>query len=117
MRIIVCGGREYSDVARLRAVLDEFHGNKSIEHVAHGDARGVDRWAAAWAQKHGITTTSYPADWQRYGRAAGPIRNREMLRAEMALGLTMVVAFPGGKGTRDMCSQACAAGVMVYSVA
>ena len=54
---------------------------------------------------------SYPAQWDVYGRRAGPIRNQEMIDEGKPDG---VVAFPGGKGTADMVRRAEAAGLKVW---
>jgi predicted Rossmann-fold nucleotide-binding protein len=57
----------------------------------------------------GISEESHPANWNAWGRAAGPRRNQEMLMRKPNL----VVAFPGGEGTADMVQKAIAAGVKV----
>ena len=61
---------------------------------------------------HGIDVNAKPADWKRHGRAAGPIRNGEMLKDRPDL----VVAFPGGKGTANMVTQATNAGIEIVLV-
>jgi hypothetical protein len=80
--------------------------------IVHGNARGADRWAALIAKELGYKVEPHPANWTRYGRSAGPIRNREML----ASGVVLVIAFPGGRGTDDMIKQAMKAGVKVLRV-
>lgn len=111
MKVLVCGGCDYSDKAFVHWVLDVLSEKKHIELVIHGCARGADSFAEEWAiEKNGCTAFGVPADWKKHGNAAGPIRNRQML----TLGRPdLVVAFEGGAGTRDMTSAATAAGVKV----
>lgn len=112
LRIIVCGGRDYSDHVKLRAVLSKLNGERPIEHLFHGNARGADREAATWGKLAGIKVHPCPADWTRYGKRAGPIRNQNMLGQHIDL----VVAFPGGRGTADMVKRARKAGVEVLEI-
>lgn len=105
---IVCGSRSYrSDIFDELDRLAEERGYPLT--VRHGDCRGVDRQAHEWARQRCISVERCPADWITHGRAAGPIRNRQMLDA----GADLVVAFPGGRGTADMVKQARARGVEV----
>ena len=109
MRIIVCGGRNYSDRTTVARVLGALDGQTTI---IHGDAPGADRLAATIAADYGYRVESYPADWDGHGKAAGPIRNQQMLDA----GADLVIAFPGGRGTADMSNRAQRAGVPVLKV-
>lgn len=111
-RIIVCGGRDYADRARVWEVLDGLLVEFGAIVVFHGGARGADALAERWTIERGVTGFASPADWTKHGRAAGPIRNRQMLDA----GADLVVAFPGGSGTADMIKQARARGVPVREV-
>lgn len=111
-RVLVCGGRDYDDAQSLAMVLDAAHYANPIECLIHGAARGADTLAADWALSHDVLCKAYPADWDRHGRAAGPIRNTRMLLELPHL----VIAFPGGKGTADMIRQAEAAKVPVVKV-
>lgn len=109
-RVLVCGGRDFRDVALLKDVLN---GLMPLAAICHGGATGADALADGWAYLHEIPCTRYPADWGLYGRHAGPLRNRQML-AEFNPDL--VVAFPGGKGTADMVRRARKAGFEVLVV-
>lgn len=114
MRALVCGGRTFSDRNMLDAALDRFTRHVlQITSLIHGDARGADRMAGDWARMRGIPVEAFPADWAGQGRAAGPIRNARMLAEG---GPDLVIAFPGGRGTANMVSQAEAAGVPVYTI-
>lgn len=112
MRVLVTGGREYSDKLRVWEILDGVHLETPISLLIHGQATGADRLAGDWAAEHGVRVSASPADWKKYGRAAGPIRNREMLDENPNL----VVAFPGGKGTANMVKVARAAGLHVVII-
>ena len=106
MKVIVCGGRDFDDVALLRDSMESLLlPKKSL--VIIGGCRGADKLAAEWARDRGYHEVVVPANWERYGNFAGPVRNAAMLKLEPDL----VVAFPGGKGTANMVKQARAAGV------
>lgn len=113
MKILVCGGRTYREGPRLFSYLDALHAEVGVTLVIHGDARGADRLAGGWANQRGIEQRAYPANWEKHGKAAGFRRNEEMLRRGQP---DMVVAFPGGPGTRSMCDLARAAGVRLRIV-
>lgn len=105
MKLLVCGGRDYSDILTLWAVLDAIHSKMPITHLIHGGASGADSRAADWADDtKGVQGVQCLANW-RYGKSAGPIRNAAML----ALGPDRVLAFPGGVGTAHMVKIARAA--------
>lgn len=98
MKFIVCGGRDYSDKARVHQVLDGVHKKCTIHAIIEGGATGADRLAREWALEKGIQVFTAHANWKLYGNGAGPKRNAAML----ALEPDGVIAFPGGTGTRDM---------------
>lgn len=123
MRILVCGGRDFSDYDLLgKTLLGLFPPATddmstwmvpSDTVIIHGDADGADQLADQWAVVHWVQIERYPADWERHGRAAGPIRNKQMLDEGKP---DLVVAFPGGRGTANMVRQARAAGVRVMEI-
>ena len=109
MKVLVTGGRHYEDGVTLFRVLGEIHTSRGISLLIRGDASGADRLAGEWADINDVPVEAFPADWKQHGRAAGPIRNREMLARKPNL----VIAFPGGRGTADMVRQAKSAGIPV----
>lgn len=109
--MLVCGGRDYGDVARLNTALEALHGRRRITMVIEGGAWGADRLASAWAQQHGIEVRTFPADWEKHGKSAGHRRNRQMLLEGLP---NLVVAFPGGRGTANMIENARKEGVKVW---
>jgi YspA, cpYpsA-related SLOG family len=114
MRILVCGGRDYSNGRALNEALDAIHAERPVTRLIHGAARGADSFAADWARSRGIPALRFPADWKKDGKAAGFIRNTKMLREGRP---ELVVAFPGGKGTAHMVKSARDAGIAVLEVA
>jgi hypothetical protein len=119
VRVLVCGGRDYSNYWQVDSVLSDLWEHKAGRqlHVIHGGARGADSLAAEFVSRahplDNITGTAYPADWRRYGKGAGAIRNQKMLDEAKP---DLVVAFPGGPGTADMVKRARAGGVEVREV-
>ena len=111
MKIIVCGGRDFDNVSAVRHALTVAHAKRPITLLIEGGAAGADKLAREWAGANGVLHVTVLADWKRYGPAAGPIRNTEMLREYVPDG---VIAFPGGKGTADMVNQARKAGIKVW---
>lgn len=79
-----------------------------ISVLIEGEAKGADTLARSWAYRNNIPVLRFPANWSKYGRAAGPIRNKQMLVEGMP---ELVVAFlaPESIGTRNMIQQAKAA--------
>jgi hypothetical protein len=110
MRILVCGGRDFNDSVFLYKYLDKMHAEQPIEEVIEGGAIGADTIARNWAMDRGVNVTTYWANWNKHGNAAGPIRNKRML---VQGDPDVVVAFPGGRGTANMMAQALGANIRV----
>lgn len=112
-RVLVCGGRDYSDEGQVAVILDAEHAHSPIGVIIHGHARGADTLADQWAARNNVSRHGFKAQWDKHGKAAGPIRNARMLEAGRP---ELVIAFPGGSGTQNMITQARAAGVPVIEV-
>ena len=110
MRLLVAGSRDLTDRAQVFRVLDWVHARTPVSVLIQGGARGADSLAKEWAESRGVPVESFPADWGKHGKRAGPLRNARMLREGCP---DLVVAFSGGRGTADMVRQAEAAGVRV----
>jgi len=80
MKLIIAGGRDFDDYEMMCMVLDEDLFKQPVTEVVCGEAKGADALGKRWAIEHKIPVTSYPAKWDFYGPAAGPIRNAEMAR-------------------------------------
>lgn len=101
MKILVTGGRDFKDEKYIYSVLDEYKGKITL--LITGDATGVDAIAVKWAIKNNIKNVVYFADWISFGKSAGPIRNFQMLNLNPDI--EVILAFPGGKGTKNMIKQ------------
>lgn len=110
MRLLVCGGRDYNDRRGVFRSLDRLLTKRQVVTLIHGAAPGADSLAAQWAKERGIEQIACPAEWEKYGKRAGPLRNAHML----TLNPDGLVAFPGGRGTADMVMQAINAGLNVW---
>lgn len=104
MRILVTGSRYWTDKQKIKdsilaqvGPLDE----PIATYIVHGGANGADSLAGEVARECGFREVVFRADWKRWGRAAGPMRNAEMLDRSDP---DVVLAFPIGKssGTRHM---------------
>lgn len=133
MRVLVCGGRTFGvddgvrmwiddqaviqrhvrEQALFTIILDQIHKRIPIAQIIHGAAKGADSLANDWAFQKGVEVRLFPAEWDRYGRRAGPVRNAQMLREGQP---DLVVAFPESRGTRHMVQIAREAGVGVAVV-
>ncbi|MDB4893112.1 MAG: hypothetical protein JWL61_4967 [Gemmatimonadetes bacterium] len=112
-RVLVCGGRGYKDAERLFAVLDDVHQSRGVFVVINGRATGADALSTEWALGRILNVWSFRADWITHGNAAGPLRNQRMLDVGNP---TLVVAFPGGRGTADMVRRARKAGIEIMAI-
>jgi hypothetical protein len=110
MRVLVCGGRRFSDAQRLGAFLGGLEHHAKITAIIHGGATGADYLAGKYAEWRNVDTMVFPAEWDLHGKAAGPLRNQRMLDEGKP---DVVISFPGGKGTADMIRRAKAAGIPV----
>lgn len=112
MRVLICGGRDYNERDVVFDALMSLAAHEDLTIIS-GMARGADTLGADWAILHGMELLKYPADWSTHGKAAGPIRNQQMLDEGKP---DLVLAFPGGRGTDDMKRRAREAGVEVVEV-
>lgn len=114
--VVVTGGRDFANqtclesaLARLKAKV-EMEGRRLV--IRHGACpTGADAMAEAWAKANGVETDPKPADWDRRRKAAGMIRNREMVAPGDVEG---VVAFPGIVGTPAMVRHCEGLGIPVW---
>jgi hypothetical protein len=118
VRLLVCGGRTYGDKPyqrrKIYQTLDAYRDRIVISVLIEGECQtGADFHAKKWAERNDIQVLPFKADWDAYGRAAGPRRNQQMLEEGLP---DRVLAFPGGPGTRDMVERAETAGVHVERI-
>lgn len=117
-RVVVAGGGRdllWSPEQIVAALVARTSG-QVVHGLLHGGARGADRAIGRAARQLGWPVEVLAADWRRHGRAAGPIRNRELLELAISRAVALssaaapvsvlVVAFPGGAGTASLVQQA-----------
>lgn len=107
--VIITGGRYYANREQLHKVLELF----DIGVLIQGGANGADKLALEYAKLNSITNITVSANWDRDGRAAGPIRNKAMVKAYPN---AVVIAFPGGVGTENCVKEAINNGLTVLRV-
>ena len=115
--MVVTGGRNYADNATIFNVIRWLDPTDIFE----GGASGLDALARIAGKALGIRVHTDPADWARFGAAAGRKRNQEMLEeayecAEASEKPLLLVSFPGGAGTRDCTDRAKAMSIPVLIV-
>lgn len=114
MRVIVCGNRTFGTFKSHLLQLDLALSKLSLDAVIlHGGAKGADELAGKWAERNERQCVVFSANWEKYDKAAGPIRNAEMLRSGKP---DLVIAFWDRRspGTRDMVTRSKLAGVEVH---
>ena len=110
-KILICGGRDYSDKKNAFSVFEDsqiINGDLIIQ----GGASGGDYLARCFAKKYGIGCCTMHVNWDFYGKKAGPIRNSAML----SLNPDLCIALPGGIGTKNMVNKCKKAGIRVIEV-
>jgi hypothetical protein len=112
--VLVCGSRDWSDKDAVANKLADLAGLPAVE-IIHGGARGADSMADEIARLYGFSVRVFPADWNRYGRRAGFLRNLEMLDQRPNL----VIAFQrnASRGTQHTINEARKRGIPVEVVA
>ena len=118
-KVIIAGSRKYTDYSKLKQECDKILSNKIQEFevvIVSGGASGADALGERYATERGLNIEHHPADWNKNGRAAGPIRNAEMASVSDAL-----IAFPklgeANRGTINMINVAKSKGLLVRVIA
>lgn len=111
--VVVTGGRNYHNWMVTYRTLDRVHRLRTIKMLVSGMAPGLDSMAATWARQRGVPLIEAPADWKRFGKAAGVLRNEAMLVDHEP---QVCIAFPGGRGTADMVRRVKARGIPLLQV-
>ena len=106
-KILVCGGSHFESYGLLKVVLskliEKFHINISTSEIVSGHCQGADMLGEKYAEEYGISVKAFPADWGKYKRKAGPIRNKQMIDYISGFENKLVVAFTTADtvGTRN----------------
>lgn len=109
--VLVCGSHTSVEPRKVFNVLDAYKLLYGELLILHGAAPNTDSVAEQWAKSRQVIYIGVPAQWDLYGRSAGPHRNLEMLALFKP---DHVIAFPGGPGTRNMIAQARSHGIEPY---
>lgn len=108
MKYAIVGSRGFLEYKIMEKFLNKFG---DIDEIISGGAKGADSMAELYAREKGIKLTIFPADWEKYGKSAGMIRNKDIIN-----NCDVCVAFWDGisKGTKNSISLAQKQNKMVY---
>lgn len=111
MKTIICGMCTATYSQTIDAIQSAINHGAVITEVVSGCAPGTDGYGELWGEVYQIPVKRFPADWNKHGRAAGPIRN-----SEMAAYADQLIAVWDGKsrGTGDMVRKAQAKGMKLF---
>jgi hypothetical protein len=117
LRLLVCGNRDWTCLDTIASWLRPFRKRGPVT-VIHGAARGADFLAGEAAKALGFAVEEYPADWDQFGRRAGPIRNEAMAAQNITRGLAFGSLYRGSRltGTGDMVVRLLDRGLLVTVV-
>ena len=124
--ILITGAREWDEVSKISDTLSAFSSNDNAKTlIIHGGCSGVDMLADGVAKKLNFSISTFPANWSKYGRAAGPVRNAQMVEEVLKYKKnknidTVVIAFHGcldkSKGTKNCVKLALKKGIDVILI-
>lgn len=103
MKVIIAGSRDFSDYEKLKEVCDYMLSRQTDVEIVSGAARGADILGEQYAKEKGHSLKQFPAEWDKFGKRAGYLRNEDMAKYSDAL-----IAFWDGKskGTEHMINLA-----------
>lgn len=113
MKVIIAGSRGFSDFSLLFSKCEEILENQIDIEIVSGTAKGADKLGEHYASLKGYSVARFPADWDKHGKAAGYVRNKEMAEYSDAL-----IAFWDGesKGTKHMIDLAQTKGLKIHVI-
>lgn len=118
MKVLVCGDRNWTNIIPIREALQVYdqrtHESGEPLIVIHGAAKGADTLAEIVGNEIGAEIQAFPAKWDTHGKAAGPIRNQQMLNQDPDVVLALHDDLENSRGTGDMVRRALRKGTMVY---
>lgn len=108
LKFIVAGSRHFLDYRLLERELNKAFNKYNCIEIVSGGAYGADTLGEVYGKRNRVPVKRFPANWEKHGKSAGPIRNREMAKYADAL-----IAFlaPNSRGTKDMIKAATDAGL------
>ena len=117
IKVIIAGTRDFNDYAFLKKNVDYFlqgiNPNSEEIEIVSGNARGADKLGERYAKEHNLPVKLFPANWDKYGKRAGYLRNQEMANYSDVL-----IAFwdEKSKGTKHMIDIAKKQGLTVIVI-
>ena len=109
MRLIIAGSRSIAEYRNIEKAIEYFSLKPDV--IISGTANGVDKLGEIWARKNNIPVERYPANWDKYGKSAGYIRNEEMAKVADTL---LAIWDMESKGTKHMIDIATKKGLDVF---
>jgi hypothetical protein len=117
LKVIICGDRHWNNYDSILDVVKRLKAKYDEVTVIQGECEGADLLAKKAAIACGIPVKGYPAEWKKYGKAAGPLRNQQMIDSEKP---DMIIAFHSdiehSKGTKDMVYRAKSHGIKCFII-
>jgi len=114
MRVLCCGDRNWTSYEIIRRELEKLDDYTTI---IEGCAKGADSISGYIARQLNYPVIDFPANWKKYGRAAGPIRNKQMLdEGKPDLVLAFHTNIKNSKGTKNMINQAKKRGIVIILI-
>lgn len=109
VRTIIAGSRALTDPALVEEAVKA--SGFEVTTVISGTAKGIDQLGERWAEARGLPVERFPADWDTHGKAAGRLRNREMIEVAEAL---VAIWDSVSRGTEDCIAEARRRGLKVF---
>jgi len=102
MKVVIAGSRDLTNYEWVEEAIK--NSGYDISEVVSGRCpTGADLFGEQWAEKHNIPVKTFPADWTKYGKSAGPLRNKQM--AEYCDAAIVVMWSGGSRGSQNMIDQ------------
>lgn len=105
-RVIIAGSRNFTDFYLLNETMTRLLSDVMTDNleIISGGCRGADKMGELYAKNWNVKYTVFSADWDKYGKAAGPIRNEQMAKYAAEADRGILIAFPIGesRGTRNI---------------
>ncbi len=110
MKVLCCGDRNWNN---RRIIMRELSNFSYDTIIIEGEARGADTISRLASEYLQLEVLKFPADWNKYGKSAGPIRNRQMLDQKPDLVLAFHNDIENSKGTKDCVKEARRRGIKI----
>ena len=112
MKLIIAGSRTIKPTKKFIEFLIK-HFDIKPNVIINGDAKGVDKSGESWAISKGIKVKTMKANWEKYGKLAGHIRNKRMAKYGDAL---LLIWDGNSKGSKNMKSLAIENRLKIYEI-